>query len=197
MNYNRIIPFGAILLGCFLGLLLFCSRKDQPVMIKVAKTYLDSLEAAARIVNLPPDTIKEIKYLKGKTVYLEKKVPVPVPVLIGDTAVKTYSDSIDNNEISARVDLKIKGTLEDIAWKYKPTYQEVTKTIYERVPVPHDVIKKEPQTGIYGIVGAGKGPENMIFSGSLSYLNAKGRIVGIEVGNYVNTYIKINYGFKF
>lgn len=191
-----IIIAGAILLAWFtLHLVNRCNRYKEP-MVTVRLAYLDSLKLAAYINALPPDTIIIEKFIKGDPIPVDR--PVPVPVYIDkDSTLKTYQDSIVNNEVSTRVNLKVHGTLEEISWKYQPITKEVIKTIYEPVPYPQPYEKKVPQTGVYGSLGVGRGAGSMIFSGQLTYLNKKGKLLGLEAGYFQENYIKLNYGIKF
>jgi len=179
----------------FFGVVSRCNRPKEP-MITVKVSYLDSLKFAATIIALPPDTIIIEKIIKGDPIPVDRPVPVPY-YLDKDSLIKTYTDSLVNSDISAKVNLKVKGTLEKISWEYNPITKEVIKEIYKPVPYPQPYERPIPQTGVFGSLGVGKGAGLYIFSGGVSYLNKKGRIIGIEAGHFQENYIKFNYSIKF
>jgi len=185
-----------ILSGIIFGMVNTCS-KDKEQTITVQVRYLDSLKLAAQISALPPDTI-----IKDTIIYLEKRIPVdrpvPIPYYIDqDSLTRSYRDSIVNTEVSAWVDLTVKGKLEKLSFSYQPVIKEITKTIYEPVPYPQPYERPIPQTGVFGSLGVGMGAGEYIISGGLSYINTKGKIVGVEAGHFYKNYIKLNYSLKF
>ena len=51
--------------------------------------------------------------------------------------------------------------------------------------------------GLYLVGGLGASKGGMGFSGGVTYLNAKSRLYGAEIGYMANPYIKLNFGLKF
>lgn len=194
---------GAIILTLFVILeftfLFGCVRKcntDHSGSVWVKQTFLDSLQLVA---SLPPDTVVKDTIIKGDPIYIDK--PYPVPVYIDKDSIKHYSDSIQSCDIDARVNLRVKGDLLGIEWKYRPITQQITKEIRipEPYPVRYEVPVPKPQSGFYLVTGIGKGftIPIPIISGQIFYINKKEKLIGAEVGYFQKSYYKINFGVKF
>jgi hypothetical protein len=193
---TNIILIAIILLIGFIALSVLRKRlaSDQEGYVMVPQSFLDSLVAVAE---MKPDTIiRDTTIIIKEIQYIDRPLPPGTTVSV-DPVITAYRDSIVNDEIAAWVNFETFGTLKDISWEYRPTIREILTEIKVPAPYPVPYEKKVPQTGVYGSIGAGMGSENIIFSGEVKYLDKKGRIYGLEVGNFVNSYIKVEYGIKF
>jgi hypothetical protein len=188
---------GIIILAFLSGLLIRKCKPDHSGLVLVKQSFLDSL---AYIASLPPDTVVVDSIIKGDPVYVPKPYPVPVYVNPADTSLKNYADSIKNDSIDVRIDLKVKGRLLDLEWLYTPITKEKIVTIEKKVPFPveYKVAVPIPQRGLFISLGLGAGIKSHkpVLSGELSYLMRSGGRIGIEAGYFQDPYFKANFGTK-
>lgn len=98
--------------------------------VVISQEYIDSLYAVA---NMPPDTVKI-----DTTIYELKEVIKEVEkiVYVKDSAgIRTFRDSIVNNDISVWAEALIKGDLLSFSWRYIPKRQFITYTV--EIPRPY------------------------------------------------------------
>ena len=177
------------------------NRCDRPIpegKVLVDQSFLDSL---SYIASLPPDTVYgDTVYIKGKPVMIPGD-SVPYPVYIDTSGVKTYQPKVENNEISAWIDLRVKGDLLSYNWHYTPIYIEIPVEIVKKEPYPvrYDVEVPVSKRGFYGVLGIGKGFDigKPAFSGEMFYITKKDGMLGLEAGYFQAGYFQVKFGTKF
>lgn len=189
---SKLFTASVVVLIVVLMFALYCDRQPAGT-ISVSQSFLDSLTAIANT----PATIEYKDTIIIKDTIIYKYREKLVPVYIDTNNVKMYSDSVVNNDIDVKVDLKVNGELLSIDWRYKPITKEVTKEITTIKPYPVRYEVPTPQSGIYVGAGVGCGSSDFIISLKTGYLNKSGLMYEIEAGNFKNNYLKVGFGKMF
>lgn len=170
-----------------------CGRNPCPPQnwILVKKSAWDSIMILSE---KPPEIIIQHDTIKGKTVYVDRLVPIPV-VVNSDTL--TYTDSIKNDSMDVKSTIVVKGELLSWSWNYIPiTFKEII-TIKEYVPKIIETEVVLPKAGLYtsGLLGV---HQNDFFYGvGVDYITQKDRVLGgfILYGAGTN-YIGVKAGIR-
>lgn len=153
-----------------------CSKEEvcpPKGSVLVTQGFLDTLIS----VVMKPDTLYDTTFIKGDIVYVEKEVPVPVPI---NPQTNFYTDSIVNDSVSVWVDITVQGVITEWYWKYQPVIvkDSVTITIYEPKPVPFEVIVRK--SGLYGSLGIGGNESAFMLTGEIDLITRKDRLYGLQ-----------------
>jgi len=179
-----------------IGLLYFIfvrECKRDPGKILVDKVTWDSIQALA---NKPPIIKIDTVTLPGKPIYISQSLPAP-QINPNDTTIKTYKDSINNDDIKVWCTYKIKGTLLERSWMYTPLYTTITieNTVYVPKIINQTVPISKNGLYLYGIVGGNS--ESFLPGLGADFITKKNTVFGYQYQRFGSKNIhSIKVGFK-
>ena len=178
LNKATLIILGIAVL--FIIYLLECKRDAGLVLgddeMIISKSVWSEVTALA---NKPPEIKIDTFWKKGKTVYVDRPVPIPVPDP-ADTTILVYSDTLSNDSINAWVDFKLRGELLSLKWGYTPLITEIMQetTIYVPQIVDNETVIYQRE--IYLSIVVGGNATSFGFGPDLDYINKKRNIYGFQ-----------------
>jgi hypothetical protein len=185
-----------IIVALGIGLLYFIfvrECKHDSGKILVDKVVWDSIQALA---NKPPVIKKDTIRIPGDTIYILQSLPTP-QINPNDTTIKTYKDSINNDDIKVWCTYKIKGTLLERSWMYTPMYTEITieNTVYVPKIINQTVPINKNGLYLYGIVGGNS--ESFLPGLGVDFITKKNTSFGYQYQRFGSKNIhSIKVGFK-
>ena len=179
-----------------IGLLYFifvreCKRNSDKILVD--KVTWDSIQALA---NKPPKIKIDTVTLPGKPIYISQSLPAP-QINPNDTTIKTYKDSINNDDIKVWCTYKIKGVLLERSWMYTPLYTTITieNTVYVPKIINQTVPISKNGLYLYGIVGGNS--ESFLPGLGADFITKKNTVFGYQYQRFGSKNIhSIKVGFK-
>jgi hypothetical protein len=150
-----------------------CPAKDEIII------PLSTWNKIQELANKPAITHIDTVYLKGKTIYVYKELPIAVPNP-KDTTVNSYSDSLIRKDIDVIYDFSVRGDLLSRSWTYKPIITEVFRTDSIFVPQIVEMPVKVPIRGLFGYISAGGNADSFLFGGGLDFITKKNTVIGYQ-----------------
>ena len=135
-------------------------------------------------------------YLKGKTIYVDKSIPVPT-IDPKDTTINIYKDSLLRKDIDVQYSMKVRGELLNRKWSYNPVVTTIFRT--DSVYVTQIVEKpvRTPQNGVYSYGIAGGNKTTFLFGFGVDYITKKNTELGYLYQRYGNDgFHSIKLGIK-
>lgn len=167
-----------------------CPAKGE---ILIAQQTWDSIQALA---DKPAITHIDTVYLKGKTIYIDKPVPVPT-IDPKDTTINIYKDSLLKMDIDVQYTMKIRGELLNRNWSYNPIVTTIFRTDSIFVPRIVEVPLKVPQNGLFAYIIAGGNTNSFLFGSGADLITKKSTMIGYQYQRFGNDNIhSIRIGIK-
>jgi hypothetical protein len=173
-----------------------CPPKGQ---VLLSQQTWDSILALA---NKPPEVRIDTFWMEKPIVIPDPQPPMPNPQVTQDTTINIYQDSLVKKDIDVHYDFKVRGTLLNRTWWYRPITVEIRKDSIIYVPKVVTIEKSvsTPQNGIYGYTIVGGNTSTFIFGGGIDYITKKNTELGYMYQRYgdINIHsIKLGAKIKF
>jgi len=155
--------------------------------ILLSQAVWDSIKALA---DKPPTVHIDTAWVEKPVVIPDPQPPLPDPQVVSPDTVE-YADSLVNKEINVWYDFKVKGTLLERTWSYKP----ITLIIKEVDSIPYPEIEEKPvpyvdyKNGLYIYGLAGGNAKAFLFGAGVDYISKK----NTEFGYLYQRYGKENF----
>jgi len=150
-----------------------CPADDEVI---VSRDVWNKIQALA---NKPPVIHIDTVYIKGKTVYVDNPVPIPV-VDPKDTTINIYNDTLLKKDIDVIYTSKIRGTLLNRKWTYNPIVTTILRIDSIYVPKIIDNPVEVPVRGLFAYGTAGGNANSFLFGGGLDLITKKSTMIGYQ-----------------